>query len=595
VSSGSLTTRRTHVAIGLTVAGAALVMSGAIMTIAGTAMRLKPHGGWPDLLLLGVIAIACGLGCGVALLFVVTVGRRQRGQEPGRDRGAAEADRWLRPFRSPSSGRVRESGRGGDADVVRWRPPGPEYQTPSDRVGSVWYPQGDRAGLASPSDQHAQYPAPPAAAPEPASWYRPPEPEPVAFPEPEPEPVPVPEPEQEPVAMQEPESAAAPEPVAGPEQPARTPSWDSDGVASDETVPMPVIMPDLPLASQAHEPVAEPEPAFTAEPVAEPEPAFAAEPVADPEPAFTAEPVAQALTAEPVAQALTAEPAVQPETAFRVGPAARPERAATPPPVVRPDMPAAPPPVVRPEPPAALAPVARPGPSAAPAPAAQPQQETAAARSRQVQPLPRRIPAPPPRPAPVDSSFSVWEPRKPTPTPPPSPSPAGPVTSAEPVSVWEPPPRRTPPRPTQIPRPDPAAATSSESFSVWEPLPRRRPTPAPEADAAGEPFSVWEPPPSPPQPESRPYSGPDSAARSEEWPDPAQSAAAELKLEQIKDLYLTAEAIGEDALAKHFNQLSEQQRELIRQYFQQSRAGRGEAPGRPGDGYSTENGAPISG
>jgi hypothetical protein len=46
--------------------------------------------------------------------------------------------------------------------------------------------------------------------------------------------------------------------------------------------------------------------------------------------------------------------------------------------------------------------------------------------------------------------------------------------------------------------------------------------------------------------------------------------AAKAKLEQIKDLYLTAEAIGEDALDKHFDQVSQRQRELIREYFDRS-------------------------
>ena len=42
------------------------------------------------------------------------------------------------------------------------------------------------------------------------------------------------------------------------------------------------------------------------------------------------------------------------------------------------------------------------------------------------------------------------------------------------------------------------------------------------------------------------------------------------KLEQIKDLYLTAEAIGEANVDKHFDQLLAQQRELISDYFRQS-------------------------
>ncbi len=47
-------------------------------------------------------------------------------------------------------------------------------------------------------------------------------------------------------------------------------------------------------------------------------------------------------------------------------------------------------------------------------------------------------------------------------------------------------------------------------------------------------------------------------------------AAAAAKLDQLKDLYLTAEAIGEEALDKHFEQVSARQRELIREFFQRS-------------------------
>jgi hypothetical protein len=47
---------------------------------------------------------------------------------------------------------------------------------------------------------------------------------------------------------------------------------------------------------------------------------------------------------------------------------------------------------------------------------------------------------------------------------------------------------------------------------------------------------------------------------------------AEAKLDQIKDLYFTAEAIGEDALDKHFDKVSERQRELIKEFFQRSQS-----------------------
>src|SRR5262249_23308424 len=52
------------------------------------------------------------------------------------------------------------------------------------------------------------------------------------------------------------------------------------------------------------------------------------------------------------------------------------------------------------------------------------------------------------------------------------------------------------------------------------------------------------------------------------------NSATSAKMDQIKDLYLTAEAIGEDALARHFQQVSDRQRELIREYFDHV-AGRG--------------------
>jgi hypothetical protein len=52
--------------------------------------------------------------------------------------------------------------------------------------------------------------------------------------------------------------------------------------------------------------------------------------------------------------------------------------------------------------------------------------------------------------------------------------------------------------------------------------------------------------------------------------DPEHAQAR--KLEQIKDFYLTAEAIGEENVDKHFDQLLAHQRELIGEYFRQSAA-----------------------
>ena len=72
---------------------------------------------------------------------------------------------------------------------------------------------------------------------------------------------------------------------------------------------------------------------------------------------------------------------------------------------------------------------------------------------------------------------------------------------------------------------------------------------------------------------------------------PADSAAGDVpaesaydrarKLEQIKDLYLTAEAIGEANVDKHFDQLLAQQRELISDYFRQPGPAGSAAEARP--------------
>jgi hypothetical protein len=63
---------------------------------------------------------------------------------------------------------------------------------------------------------------------------------------------------------------------------------------------------------------------------------------------------------------------------------------------------------------------------------------------------------------------------------------------------------------------------------------------------------------------------PPDAGRDEHLETPERARAR--KLEQLKDLYLTAEAIGEQNVDKHFDQLLAQQRELISEYFRQSPA-----------------------
>ena len=103
------------------------------------------------------------------------------------------------------------------------------------------------------------------------------------------------------------------------------------------------------------------------------------------------------------------------------------------------------------------------------------------------------------------------------------------------------------------PAPDQAARVSSES-----PGPRiRGPFEAYDGPALADPGS-----PSPSETLGEP------AAHEE--PGAEQAAA---KMDQIKDLYLTAEAIGEDALDKHFELVSDRQRQLIREYFDRAVTG----------------------
>jgi hypothetical protein len=83
------------------------------------------------------------------------------------------------------------------------------------------------------------------------------------------------------------------------------------------------------------------------------------------------------------------------------------------------------------------------------------------------------------------------------------------------------------------------------------------------------------------------WTGPGDASGADEDEPVSQHVQ---KLEQLKDLYLTAEAIGEQNVDKHFDQLLAQQRELISEYFKESVVRR-EEPGRTG-AEPTEAGAP---
>ncbi len=112
--------------------------------------------------------------------------------------------------------------------------------------------------------------------------------------------------------------------------------------------------------------------------------------------------------------------------------------------------------------------------------------------------------------------------------------------------------------------------------------------PVPESHETRGPFEPLVSSGGPPGAASGPASGTGPA------PGPAgdestetQERARARKLEQLRDLYLTAEAIGEQNLDKHFNELLAQQRQLISEYFGESgaalsaMAGDGQAVPRP--------------
>jgi hypothetical protein len=107
-----------------------------------------------------------------------------------------------------------------------------------------------------------------------------------------------------------------------------------------------------------------------------------------------------------------------------------------------------------------------------------------------------------------------------------------------------------------------AAPQFEQARGPFEPLlPSSTPTGAVARQPSGEP-EQWSP-----------------GAAGKEAPDQARAR----KLEQLKDLYLTAEAIGEQNVDKHFDQLLAQQRELISDYFGQSAAAQPSVPGDDGE------------
>jgi hypothetical protein len=137
------------------------------------------------------------------------------------------------------------------------------------------------------------------------------------------------------------------------------------------------------------------------------------------------------------------------------------------------------------------------------------------------------------------------------------------------------------PRPTQVDTPrgpfEPAtpARPTSITGSVEPPLPPH---------SNGVPHAAGSPQSGTPHEPGRPAVGSGSPLPGdlsepvdgpEGWAIPEEASE---KLEEIKDLYLTAEAIGDDALDKHFEHVSQRQRELIKEFFERSHPANGDGP-----------------
>jgi hypothetical protein len=89
-------------------------------------------------------------------------------------------------------------------------------------------------------------------------------------------------------------------------------------------------------------------------------------------------------------------------------------------------------------------------------------------------------------------------------------------------------------------------------------------------------------PPSPPAAAAPPRAGTARAAA------PRSPGEKEEKLEQLKDLYMTVEAIGDENVGKHFDELLRRQRELINGYFKETGIG----DSASGSGASSSGAAP---
>jgi hypothetical protein len=126
---------------------------------------------------------------------------------------------------------------------------------------------------------------------------------------------------------------------------------------------------------------------------------------------------------------------------------------------------------------------------------------------------------------------------------------------------------------TAVPRPEPVMAPRGPfeaARSVRPPSVTGSIEPPPAINAVPRPPISLEPLPAP-LPPGRPMSSAIPAPPPDPPPTHVVSEAAVAKLDQLKDLYFAAEAIGEDRLDQHFDQVSQRQRELIKEFFERSK------------------------
>jgi hypothetical protein len=117
---------------------------------------------------------------------------------------------------------------------------------------------------------------------------------------------------------------------------------------------------------------------------------------------------------------------------------------------------------------------------------------------------------------------------------------------------------------------DPEPAAPAEPVrGPFEPPPGQPRPGEPDDDGLSSDTTPLAQVPGPVRPEAG-TAGPHGTDRYDDAGDEPPGEGSHEKMEQIKDLYLTVEAIGDDNVDKHFDELMQRQRELISDYFKET-------------------------